>query len=83
MHRLHPKYQRPLNALNSITVYFARSQKRGQGISANTRMGLSPEIGNVADANNGNREERGARAGSSLDHFVHRDDMIGLARDLG
>ncbi|CAM9502681.1 unnamed protein product [Ectocarpus sp. 4 AP-2014] len=58
-------------------------QNGGQGISANTRTGLSPGIGNVANANNGNGVERGARAGSSLDHFVHRDDMIGLARDLG
>ncbi|CAM9234091.1 unnamed protein product [Ectocarpus sp. 12 AP-2014] len=58
-------------------------QNGGQGASANTRTGLSTGIGNVANANNGNGVERGARAGSSLDHFVHRDDMIGLARDLG
>ncbi|CAM9865423.1 unnamed protein product, partial [Ectocarpus sp. 13 AM-2016] len=61
----------------------AGRQNGGQGTSANTRTGLSPGIGNVANANNGNGVGRGARAGSSLDHFVHRDDMIGLARDLG
>ncbi|CAM9827511.1 unnamed protein product [Ectocarpus fasciculatus] len=61
----------------------AGRQNEGQDISMDARTGLSPEIGNVADANDGNGVERGSRAPSSLDHFVHRDDMIGLARDLG
>lgn len=73
----------PLTSISFQMVYLVRSQNEGQDISMDARTGLSPEIGNVANANDGNGVERGSRAPSSLDHFVHRDDMIGLARDLG